>query len=153
MKVLSVLLFATLAWPLQSVAQDNHVATYQEYEKAYLSNDAEAMARWLTPDAELSETLHVGGKSDTRHMSRKQLLAAMRQVDGKSKDLPSSSSQVTISEATPAGFCANATASDQAIVAGTKYQEREERRACFALVGANYEVKSHSIDIFYTPLK
>jgi hypothetical protein len=154
MKVLSVLLFfPTLVWPLQSIAQGNRVATYQEYERAYLSNDAKAMARWLAPSAELSETLHVAGKSDTRHMSREQLLESMRQVGAESQDPLSSSSQVTISDATPTGFCASATAYDQTVVAGRKYQQREERNACFVLAGASYQVKSHSIDIFYTPLK
>ena len=150
MKILSIPFVIALASG-PAIAQDSPAAIYQQYERTYLANDAKAMARWLAPDADLSQTLHVGDKSDTHHMSSAQLLESMRNV-GRPASFPVSSlDKVVVSDTTDLGFCATTETSSQTVVGGQRYREREVRKACFVRGDKTYLVKSHSTDVFYTP--
>ena len=126
---------------------------YLQYENAYLSNDAETVATWLVADADLSETLHVGDKSETRHMSREQLLTMMRKTGRPNSSPQPTESSVTISGQDESGFCASSSTTATTVVNGKQYKEQDQTKVCFVRMAKAFQVKSHSTDVYYMPVQ
>src|SRR5215469_1532449 len=118
MKFLFALLFVIFCLPVQASTQEDMVAIYQKYEHAYLANNAKELERWLAPTVDLSETLHVGDKSETRRASREEFLERMNHMGRSQSIRPSTKYAIVISDVKGATFCAAATVTDQATVKG-----------------------------------
>ncbi|WP_123421766.1 hypothetical protein [Gallaecimonas pentaromativorans] len=134
-------------------AGDEKIAIYLDFEKAYMSNDASSFSPWLGKEYKISETLHVPGMgSDTRPVSKRQLLASMEAV-GKPSSMPRSTPENTVIESQDGdSFCATSTTLKKTIVGGDNYEEKEVRKVCFSKKGSKYLATSHNIDVYYRAL-
>lgn len=134
-------------------ADDEKIAIYLDFEKAYMSNDASSFSPWLGKEYKINQTLHVPGmESDTRSVSKRQLLASMKAV-GKPSSMPRSIAEnTTIKYQGGNSFCVSSTALNKTIVGKDNYEEKEVRRVCFSQKGSKYFATSHNIDVYYRAL-
>lgn len=147
------LLWMTAFLSAFSYAVDKPMAVYLDFEKAYMSNDVSILTPWLSKEYKISQTLHVPGMgSDTRLISKKQLLASMKAV-GKPSEIPRSTPGNTIIDSEGENsFCASSTTMNQTVVGGKNYEEKEVRKVCFSKQGGKYLATSHNIDVYYRAL-
>lgn len=133
-----------------ALADDEKIAIYLNFEKAYMSNDVSSFSPWLGKEYKISQTLHVPGMgSDTRPVSKRQLLASMKTV-GKPSSMPRSTPENTVIESQGGNsFCASSTTLNKTIVGGDNYEEKEVRKVCFSQKGSKYLATSHNIDVYY----
>jgi hypothetical protein len=134
-------------------ADDDKIGVYLNFEKAYLSNDVSLFSPWLSKEYKISQTLHIpGAGSDTRPVSKRQLLASMESV-GKPSSMPHSNREnTTIESQGDNRFCASSTTLNETVVAGENYEEKEIRKVCFSQKGSKYLATSHNIDVYYRAL-
>ncbi len=134
-------------------AEIDKVSVYLKFEEAYMSNDAASFSPWLSENYKIRQTLHIPGVgSDTRPVSKDQLLASMALV-GKPSAMPRSTPENTAIEAeADSSFCATSTTINQTVVGGKNYEEKEVREVCFEDIGGAFKATTHNIDVHYRAL-
>ncbi|WP_237066866.1 hypothetical protein [Microbulbifer guangxiensis] len=147
------LLLGTLLLSAFVQAEEERVSVYLQFEEAYMSNDVTKFSPWLSESYRISQTLHVPGMgSDTRSVSKNQLLASMKAV-GKPSSLPRSKSEdTTIESSDETSFCGSTSTIGKTVVGGKNYEEKEVRKVCFQKQGTEYKATSHNIDVHYRAL-
>lgn len=137
---------------LPVLAQSDETAfrrVYLDFESAYLSNNAEAVDKWLSPDVRLSQTLHIpSGETDTVKASRAQLIASMQKQKAPNKTPRSKAENVRIT-AVSDGFCGTSETKAEVVVTAKLHEEREVRKVCFKSAASGYQVTEQTIDVFY----
>jgi hypothetical protein len=133
--------------------EKDRIGIYLDFEEAYMSNNAYKLNAWLSDNYKVTQTLHVPGiGSDSRTVSKEQLLAAMKSI-GRPSEFPRSTETNTVIESVSENaFCASSTTTNQTVVGGKDYEEKEVRRVCFSGEGEKYLATSHKIDIYYREL-
>lgn len=145
------LFIVALIMPMLSVATelDSRVETYLRFERAYMSNNVREFKPWLAKSYDIRQTLHIPGVgSDTRPVSKQQLLSSMKAV-GKPSEMPRSAPESVEVESVEAGFCATSSTVNQTAVSGEVYEEKEVRRVCFEPFKGSYKANQHTIDVYF----
>ena len=136
-----------------SYADDDLMQIYLGFESAYMSNDVSKFKPLLAKEYKISQTLHIpGGISDTRPVSKKQLLNSMKATN-LANTMPRSKPENTrIRAQENGGFCGDSNTINEVIVSGKKHQEKEVRNICFKKTKKGYLAVSHNIDVYFTEL-
>ncbi|WP_444939160.1 hypothetical protein [Microbulbifer sp. JMSA002] len=134
-------------------AETDKISVYLKFEEVYMSNDVSLLSPWLSKNYKISQTLHIPGVgADTRHITKKHLLASMRQI-GKPSSMPRSKASVTkIETKNENSFCATSSTANQRVVGERKYEEKEVRKVCFERQGETYKATTHNINVHYRAL-
>jgi len=129
----------------------DYQSIYFDFENAYYSNDVSKLSPWLHDDYSIEQSMNVPGmESDSRIVTKNQLLSVLKSMS-KPSTMPRSNS-VEIQFINENEFCGLSKTINETLVAGKKYEERENRNVCFIKKGNSYQVNVHKIDVFYKAL-
>ena len=129
------------------------MSTYLDFENSYMSNSVEAYEPWLAKDYKIIQTLHIPGLgSDSREVTGKQMLAAMKSMKVANSTPRSTPENTEINLVSDNDFCATSTTVSQTKVGGKDYEEKEVRKVCFTKKLENYLAISHKIDVYYSEI-
>jgi len=147
------LLLITLFISAFAQAEEDRVSVYLKFEEAYMSNDVIKFSPLLGESYTVSQTLHIPGMgSDTRPVSKSQLLASMKAVGAPSSMPRSAAKETTIESTGETSFCGNSQTMNKTVVGGKNYEEKEVRKVCFEKQGKTYKATTHNIDVHYRAL-
>ena len=133
-----------------ALASTNLKTTYFEFENSYMSNAVEEYAPWLSSQYKIVQTLHIPGLgSDSREVTGKQMLAAMKSMKSANSTPRSTPENTEIKVISNNDFCASSTTKTKTTVGGKDYEEKEVRNVCFTKKSERYLATTHTIDVYY----
>lgn len=135
------------------LASADLMSTYLDFENSYMSNSVEVYQPWLSKHYKIIQTLHIPGLgSDSREVTGKQMLAAMRSMKVANSTPRSTPENTEIKVISENEFCATSTTISKTKVGGKDFEEKEIRKVCFTKELENYLAISHKIDIYYSEI-
>ena len=147
------LLLILIIFVQNSYAEDDLKQIFLSFESAYMSNDVSKFKPLPAKKYKFSQTLHIpGGISDTRPVSKRQLLNSMRATK-MANTMPRSNPENTSIRVLENGeFCGESNTINEVLVSGKKQEEKEVRSVCFKKTKKGYLAFSHKIDVYYAEL-
>lgn len=148
----TLILFILITAPY-SYGEGDLREVYLAFEKAYMSNDVSKFKPLLAKEYKVSQTLHIpGGISDTKPVSKKQLLKSMKAMNTPNTMPRSKLEDVNIEVQEDGGFCGESITLNDIVVSGKPHEEKEVRNVCFKKAKQGFWAVSHKIDVYFTEL-
>ena len=123
---------------------------FMQFEKTYLTNNAQSVEKWLASGVKISETLHLpGGRTSTVSATRSQLLQSMKRMPISNHTPHGSLKDIHITTQSNGRFCGESHITTAPGSSDRNPENGIKRKICFKPVGDGYKVTKLVIDVFY----